>query len=176
MTEKAQLLSLEAGSKVASAMKDVIYAAAGITGFAVESARDLVQYMVRRGQMRSEEADRLMREVEEANTKRGPQKLPTRADLEARQAAARAAAAPPPPVAAAAPVVSNGPRPTPVATPVVAAPAAAAPAAAPAAKVAKPAAKAPAKSAKAPARTAAKSAHRAAPAKKGAAKKAAKKR
>ena len=172
MTEKAQLLSLEAGSKVASAMKDVIYAAAGITGFAVESARDLVQYMVRRGQMRSEEADRLMREVEEANAKRGPSKLPTRADLEARQAAARAAAAPPPPALTAAPVVSNGPRPTPVATPAVTAPAATAPAA----KVAKPAAKAPAKSAKAPAKTAAKSAHRAAPAKKSAAKKAAKKR
>ena len=169
MTEKAQLLSLEAGSKVASAMKDVIYAAAGITGFAVESARDLVQYMVRRGQMRSEEADRLMREVEEANTKRGPQKLPTRADLEARAAAARAAAAPPPPAPTVAPApVSNGPRP---AAPV----AAAAPTPAPAAKMAKPAAKAPAKSAK-PARTAAKSAHRAAPAKKGGAKKAAKKR
>ena len=72
MTEKAQQLSLEAGSKVAGAMKDVIYAAAGITGFAIESARDLVQYMVRRGQMRSEEADRIMREVEEAHAKRKP--------------------------------------------------------------------------------------------------------
>ena len=69
MTEKAQQLSLEAGSKVAGAMKDVIYAAAGITGFAIESARDLVQYMVRRGQMRAEEADRIMREVEDAHAK-----------------------------------------------------------------------------------------------------------
>ncbi|HEX2779491.1 MAG TPA: hypothetical protein VHM30_08335 [Gemmatimonadaceae bacterium] len=72
MTEKAQQLSLEAGSKVAGAMKDVIYAAAGITGFAIESARDLVQYMVRRGQMRSEEAERIMREVEDAHAKRKP--------------------------------------------------------------------------------------------------------
>ncbi len=36
-------------------MKDVIGAAAGIAGFAIESARDLVQYMVRRGQMTPEE-------------------------------------------------------------------------------------------------------------------------
>ena len=168
MTEKAQLLSLEAGSKVAGAMKDVIYAAAGITGFAVESARDLVQYMVRRGQMRSEEADKLMREVEEAHSKRKPSGLPTRAELDARAAAARAAEAPrPTPVAT--PAVSNGPRP-------VAAPAAVAPTP-PAAKVAKPAAKAPAKSAK-PAKTAAKAARRPATGKaaKSGAKKAAKKR
>ena len=72
MTEKAQQLSLEAGSKVAGAMKDVIYAAAGMTGFAIESARDLVQYMVRRGQMRAEEADKIMREVEDAHAKRKP--------------------------------------------------------------------------------------------------------
>ena len=32
-------------------MRDVISAGAGITGFAIESARDLVQYMVKRGQM-----------------------------------------------------------------------------------------------------------------------------
>ena len=48
MAERAQLISQEAGSKVSSAMKDVISAAAGLAGFAIESARDLVQYMVRR--------------------------------------------------------------------------------------------------------------------------------
>ena len=72
MTEKAQQLSLEADSKVSGAMKDVIYAAAGMTGFAIESARDLVQYMVRRGQMRNEEADKLLRDVEEAHATRKP--------------------------------------------------------------------------------------------------------
>lgn len=72
MTEKAQQLSLEAGSKVSGAMKDVIYAAAGMTGFAIESARDLLQYMVRRGQMRNEEAEKLLREVEEAHSTRKP--------------------------------------------------------------------------------------------------------
>ena len=37
---------------------------------AVESARDLVNYMVRRGQMTQEEADKLIREAEEASSKR----------------------------------------------------------------------------------------------------------
>lgn len=67
MAARAHEISLEAGSKMASAMKDVINAAAGLTAFALESARELVQYMVRRGQMTQDEADKLMRDVEEAH-------------------------------------------------------------------------------------------------------------
>lgn len=80
MAARAQEISMEAGSKVAAAMKDVINAAAGVTGFAIESARDLVQYMIRRGQMTQEEGDKLMREAEEANNRRpgGPLPLPFR--------------------------------------------------------------------------------------------------
>jgi polyhydroxyalkanoate synthesis regulator phasin len=70
LAERAQVISQEAGSKVAAAMKDVISAAAGIAGFAIESARDLVQYMVRRGQMTPEEGDKLIREAEAAHAKR----------------------------------------------------------------------------------------------------------
>jgi polyhydroxyalkanoate synthesis regulator phasin len=70
MAERAQLISQEAGSKVSAAMKDVISAAAGLAGFAIESARDLVQYMVRRGQMTQEEADKLIREAEDAHSKK----------------------------------------------------------------------------------------------------------
>src|SRR5678810_1370728 len=70
MAAKAHEISLEAGSKMAAAMKDVINAAAGLTGFVIESARDLVQYMVRRGQMTQEEADKLIRQVEEHQPKR----------------------------------------------------------------------------------------------------------
>ena len=66
MTAKAHEISLEAGSKMAAAMKEVINAAAGLTAFAIESARDLVQYMVRRGQMTQDEADKLIREAEDA--------------------------------------------------------------------------------------------------------------
>ena len=84
MAAKAHEISLEAGSKMAAAMKDVINAAAGLTGFVIESARDLVQYMVRRGQMTQEEADKLIREVEAALPKRklapvshAPVKTPT---------------------------------------------------------------------------------------------------
>lgn len=72
MAARAQEISLEAGSKIAAAMKDVIGAAAGLTGFALESARDLVQYMVRRGQMTQDEADKLIREVEESQGTRRP--------------------------------------------------------------------------------------------------------
>jgi hypothetical protein len=71
MTARAQELSMEAGSRIASAMKDVINAAAGLTGFAIESARDIVQYMVRRGQMTADEGERLMRDVEDAHGRRG---------------------------------------------------------------------------------------------------------
>ncbi|MDQ6887817.1 MAG: hypothetical protein M3068_11040 [Gemmatimonadota bacterium] len=88
MAARAQEISQEAGSKVAQAMKDVIGAAAGLAGFAVESARDLVQYMVRRGQMTQDEADKLMREAEEAHSKKKPT-----ASAEPKRAAAPAAAA-----------------------------------------------------------------------------------
>ncbi len=70
LAARAQEISLEAGSKMSGALRDVIGAAAGITAFAIESARDLVQYMVRRGQMTQDEADKLIREAEEANSRR----------------------------------------------------------------------------------------------------------
>jgi polyhydroxyalkanoate synthesis regulator phasin len=71
MAERAHLISQEAGTKIAAAMKDVITSAAGVAGFAVESARDLVQYMVRRGQMTQDEAEKLIRVAEEAQGRRG---------------------------------------------------------------------------------------------------------
>jgi len=58
---------MEAGSKMSAAMKDIIGAAAGLGEFVVESARDLVQYMVRRGQMTQDEADKLIAQVEAAH-------------------------------------------------------------------------------------------------------------
>lgn len=71
MIQKAHEISLEAGSKMATAMKDVIFAAAGLTPFAAESAKDLINYMVRRGQMGAEEAERIIRDIEAAAEKRG---------------------------------------------------------------------------------------------------------
>ena len=81
MAAKAHEISMEAGSKMAAAMKEVIGAAAGLTAFAIESARDLVQFMVRRGQMTQEEADKLIREAEDAwsKTNKG-KKLPPKND------------------------------------------------------------------------------------------------
>jgi polyhydroxyalkanoate synthesis regulator phasin len=96
LTERAHLISQEAGGKVAAAMKDVISAGAGIAGFAIESARDLVQFMVRRGQMTAEEADKLIREAEAAHDKRpaSEKARPTASRIAAdRAAAAKAEAA-----------------------------------------------------------------------------------
>ena len=118
MAARAHEISLEAGSKMAAAMKDVINAAAGLTGFAVESARDLVQYMVRRGQMTQDEADKLIREAEEAHGKKNPGFVapPRRADMTADRSAPRIVskpvekpaivAAPPAPPKAAAPAAA----------------------------------------------------------------------
>ena len=95
LTERAQEISLEAGSRVAIAMKDVISAAAGIAGFAVESARDLVQFMVRRGQMTPEEGDKLLREAEASHSKRpaSERKKPTASEITAKERAAQRAKA-----------------------------------------------------------------------------------
>src|SRR5262245_59931909 len=89
LAERAQLISQEAGTKVAAAMKDVISAAAGIAGFAIESARDLVQYMVKRGQMTQDEADKLIRAAEDAHKKRpdSERARPTATKIAAEQAA-----------------------------------------------------------------------------------------
>lgn len=157
LTERAQLISQEAGGKIAAAMKDVISAGAGIAGFAIESARDLVQFMVRRGQMTPEEGDKLIREAQAAHDQRSPTEKarPTASKVAAEkaaaakaEAAARAAAA-----AAAMPPQRTAIRPVvPPAMPVPIAPPTAKPAPAKSEKIAaKPAAKAPAKPAAKPA-------------------------
>lgn len=95
LAERAQVISQEAGSKVAAAMKDVISAAAGIAGFAIESVRDLVQYMVKRGQMTPEEGEKLIREAEAAHDKRSPSEKgrPSASKIAAEKAAAAKAEA-----------------------------------------------------------------------------------
>ena len=137
MAARAHEISLEAGSKMAAAMKDVINAAAGLTGFAIESARDLVQYMVRRGQMTQDEADKLIREAEEAHGKRNPGAPPTRSSYSnpdhGSSKQAPKVVEKPAPVALAAPV----------APPKAVAPAAPAPVAIPAAAKAAPPTKSP---------------------------------
>ena len=76
MAAKAHEISMEAGSKMAAAMKEVVGAAAGLSTFTLESARDLVQYMVRRGQMTQDEADKLIRDAEDAWSKKHKGKKP----------------------------------------------------------------------------------------------------
>jgi hypothetical protein len=69
MAAKAHEISLEAGSKMAASMKEIIGAAAGLSAFTIESARDLVQFMVRRSQMTQDEADKLIALAEDAWSK-----------------------------------------------------------------------------------------------------------
>jgi polyhydroxyalkanoate synthesis regulator phasin len=112
MAAKAHEISLEAGSKMAAAMKDVIGAAAGLSAFSIESARDLVQFMVRRSQMTQEEADKLIIEAENAWLKKNKGKaLPTKPEpvvaKPAAKPAAKAAPAKAAPAAKAAPVVAK---------------------------------------------------------------------
>ena len=102
MAAKAHEISLEAGSKMAAAMKDVVGAAAGLTGLVLESARDLLQYMVRRGQMTQDEADKLMREVEASHAKRKPFTPP---------ASAAVKSAPRPEASHSAPIAKHAPAP-----------------------------------------------------------------
>jgi hypothetical protein len=101
LAARAHEISLEAGSKMSGALRDVIGAAAGLTAFAVESARDLVQYMVRRGQMTQEEADKLIREAEEASSKRGKTPRPDVPRKAAPEPKAKAPAKPKAPASAA---------------------------------------------------------------------------
>ena len=154
MTARAHEISLEAGSKMAAAMKDVINAAAGLAGFAIESARDLVQYMVRRGQMTQDEADKLLREAEEAHARRKPPAEPAAARTEPRARAAEPAAKVAPRIAPRA-EASEPAKPAAARAPEKAAKPAAK---APAKGATKAAAKAPERAAKPPAKGAAKSA------------------
>jgi len=180
LAERAQLISQEAGTKVAAAMRDVISAAAGIAGFAIESARDLVQYMVKRGQMTPEEADKLIREAEAAHDKRpaSEKARPTATKVAAEKAAvakaeaaaraaAQAQAAPPFRPVPRPPAPSAPPPPAPAkaekasahSSPAKPAKAASKTASKPASKTAKPKpANAPAKAAKTPTKSAAKTA------------------
>jgi polyhydroxyalkanoate synthesis regulator phasin len=133
MAAKAHEISLEAGSKMAAAMKDVVGAAAGLVAFSIESARDLVQYMVRRGQMTQDEADKLVREAEEAWLKKNKGKTLPKVAIPAPPAKSAIPQPRPPaaPIVAAKPASSAKPAAKPVAKP----------AAKPAASHAKPAAK-----------------------------------
>jgi hypothetical protein len=172
LAARAHAISLEAGSKMAGAMRDVIHAAAGISGFVADSARDLVNFMVRRGQMSADEAEKLIREAEEAHSRRvadgwEPSGLPEMPEPPAPAPVVTIAApvVAPPPVVAAPEPAAPAPRVKPAAKPVAKAPAKEAhhpakeahhPAkeAHPAktTKHAKPAAKAPAKATKTPAK------------------------
>ena len=189
MTVRAHEISQDAGARMTTALRDVINAAAGLAGFAVESARDLVQFMVRRGQMSASEAEQLLRDAEAAHARQvkanppaarpaatEPAKAGTRSAAKGATSATTKAPARTPakaPARKAAPAkaetTKGGARPAKAAAPAKVAPAKAAPktASKAAAKTAKatraPSAKAGAKGAAKPAKATSKATAKAAP-------------
>jgi outer membrane biosynthesis protein TonB len=111
MAARAQEISIEAGSKMTGALRDVIHAAAGLSNFALESARDLTSFFVKRGQMTQEDADKLLREAEEAAGKKKP--VAAKPAAAAPAAAPKAAPAKPVPLKASVAAKAAAPKPAP---------------------------------------------------------------
>jgi len=84
LAARAQAITGEAAGKLTDAMRGLVFAAAGLTGFAVETARDVVGFLVRRGEMAKDEGERLLRDAEAAYARRVaagrvPERVPARA-------------------------------------------------------------------------------------------------
>jgi hypothetical protein len=124
LAARAHQISLEAGSRMAGAMRNLIHAAAGLGDFSIDTARDVVNFMVRRGQMAQEEAEKLIREAEVAVHRDAASRPPAPAPSSDTANTATAPAAP-----------AAAPTPAAAQTPAPAAATAAPPAAAPAAPV-----------------------------------------
>ena len=92
LAERAQTISQEASTKVSAAMRDVVNGAAGLAGFAIESVRDMTQYLVRRGQMTPEDGERLIREAEQAHAKRGGKKAGSKSSAKPAKSPSKPAA------------------------------------------------------------------------------------
>jgi len=76
MTARANEIQLEAGSKMANALKNIVRAAISDTELSPESTRDVVDYFRRRALMSTEDAQGLSDEVAEYAAKRRPPEPP----------------------------------------------------------------------------------------------------
>lgn len=70
LAARAQAITAEANDLLAGAMREAIDAAGGLSDVAVETARDVAQYLVRRGRMARDEAERLLAAAEDAAARR----------------------------------------------------------------------------------------------------------
>jgi len=92
LVERAHAIAKEASSTLVSAFKDVMADPAVSGGFAVESARDLIQYLSRRGELAPLDAERLVR-LAESGAQRIPDKRATPAkSMPAKPGPAKSAA------------------------------------------------------------------------------------
>ena len=76
MTARANEIQLEAGSKMANALRNIVRAAIADTELSLESTRDVVDYFRRRALMSTEDAQGLLDEVAEYASKRKPVEPP----------------------------------------------------------------------------------------------------
>ena len=76
MTARANEIQLEAGSKMANALRNIVRAAIAETELSLESTRDVVDYFRRRALMSTEDAQGLLDEVGEYASKRKPVEPP----------------------------------------------------------------------------------------------------
>lgn len=76
MTARANEIQLEAGSKMANALRNIVRAAIADTELSLESTRDVVDYFRRRALMSTEDAQGLLDEVGEYASKRKPVEPP----------------------------------------------------------------------------------------------------
>jgi len=73
LLERSRAIARQAATTLVTAFKEVMADPAVAGGFAVESARDLVQYLLRRGELSPADAERLLK-VAESSAQRSPAK------------------------------------------------------------------------------------------------------
>jgi hypothetical protein len=110
LAERGRAIEADSRGRFTAALRELVVSAAGFTGFAVETVRDVVQFLVRRGQIPPAEGERLLREAAgrqgaTAAATASPAAPPPRAKRARKRAAAAA------PVDAPAEVPTQGARP-----------------------------------------------------------------
>jgi hypothetical protein len=93
LLERSRAIARQASSTLVSAFKDAMADPAVAGGFAVESARDLVQYLLRRGELTPGDADRLLKAAEGAAQKTSVKRVAPAKPAPAKPAPAKLASA-----------------------------------------------------------------------------------
>lgn len=96
LLDRSRAIARQASSTLVAAFKDVMADPAVAGGFAVESARDLVQYLLRRGELAPADAERLLKLAESAAQRTPAKRVVQAKPVTVKPAPARAVTAKPP--------------------------------------------------------------------------------